>query len=171
MTEREQTLEEAIFSWKKEYGEVYTTTINDIQFFFRLLPLEEYNTLKNMTETNEDLEDMIVQRTLLEPVIEEWDNIFAGFTTTLAAAVLESSMIRERADKANNIKDTIENNIEEISSALIRQIPLTIAHAFPAYTPTDIKKMTLKDQIDLYSEAIWVLTELKGLQIDIEAIK
>lgn len=169
--EQEWTLEEAILSWKETYGEIHTVHLGGHDFFFRLLSMDEYDTLRQIAGTPEDLEELVVQQALLEPVIEDLtSDIFAGIVTTLAVAILEESMIRERPDGSNNVKRVIDSTVDDISRRLMRQIPLTITQAFPAYKPTEIKEMSLKQQIDLYSEAIWVLTEIQGLEIDIETI-
>lgn len=165
----EYSLEDYIKIWKEQYGPVYLTTIKDIEFYFRLLPYAEYQTLGNLAENNEQLEEFIAQTCVLEPRVEDWhDSIFAGFVTTLARTIREESFIDEKPDKSNNIKDVITANVNDIDSKLIRQIPLTICQAFPAYKPSDIKEMALTEQIELYSEAIWVLSTIQGLDISFD---
>lgn len=165
----QMTIEEYVEYWKEQYGAVYYTEVEGFNFYFRLLNFEEYTTLSHLANSEPELDEYIAKTCVLEPQVEDWhDSIYAGFVTTLATAIKEESLLKEKPNKENDVKRLINSTLNEIDSKLIRQMAPTVAKVFPSYKLEEIKKMDLRAQVDLYAEAVWVLTRIDGLEIEFE---
>lgn len=156
--------------WKDQYGEVFMTTVNEMDFYFRLISKKEFNTLKSLETNDHTIDDMIATLCVLDPIIDDWGGeIFAGVTETLARCILEESLvIFKPGEDEHALKNRINKDLDLISNKFERQIPLIIIKAFPAYTVEEINEWSLRKQVERYTEAVWVLNELDNYGIEFE---
>lgn len=162
----EEEAEEAqliIEQWKEIYGEVFVADIDSEYFIYRLISLEEYNALQEITDNRYDLEDLVVQSCVLDPETDWTDEIFAGYTSTLAELILKQSLVI--VEEGTDVKKLIEDKTKEVSNSFFEQLPLIIKHSFPEFTYKEIKQMPLSEQIEWYVRATWMLRNLEGMEL------
>lgn len=162
----EEAAEEAqliIEQWKEIYGEVFVADIDSEYFIYRLISLEEYNALQEITDNRYDLEDLVVQSCVLDPETDWTDEIFAGYTSTLAELILKQSLVI--VEEGTDVKKLIEDKTKEVSNSFFEQLPLIIKHSFPEFTYKEIKQMPLSEQIEWYVRATWMLRNLEGMEL------
>lgn len=163
MMREDIAVQQMIEEWKQEYKQVFCIELNEYEFYFRLLTHEEYTTLGKISQSIEELDEFIAKCCVLDPEIEDWHSeIYAGFVTSVANAIKEESLLQEKPDGQNNVRTIIEEERNKLSR-LLHQIPPTVAHVFPKYSPEDVRKLNLREQTKLYAEALWVLEEIKGV--------
>ena len=162
----EEEAEEAqliIEQWKEIYGEVFVADIDSEYFIYRLISFEEYNALQEITDNRYDLEDLVVQSCVLDPETDWSDEIFAGYTSTLAELILKQSLVI--VEEGTDVKKLIEDKTKEVSNSFFEQLPLIIKHSFPEFTYKEIKQMPLSEQIEWYVRATWMLRNLEGMEL------
>lgn len=167
----EQTAEQIIMQWKEEYGDIYVVHLGDFEFYCRLLTYQEYEVFMNQADDGFELDEMVVEACVLEPMVEDWrESIYGGYTGGVAQAIKEESLlVSKKADDGENpVRKMVEEGIEEVSQNFMRQIPLIIHRAFPSYRLDEIKEMNLRKQIELYTEAAWLIRELDGVDPSFE---
>lgn len=151
--------------WKREFGEVHLTSINGIEFIFRLITFREYETLNHLFENEIDLDEQICSLCVLSPELESWGGeVFGGYTSSLAAMVKEESLISPK-QSGETIQDIIEKGSNQMASNFQLQLPAIIARVFPQYKIQELEDMSLKEQVDLYIKASWVLSEIDNVQL------
>lgn len=165
LEEEEIDVDEIIKEWKKQYGYIYICELNDVNFIYRLLSNQEHNDIKNKTETNEEYEEMICQRCVLDPLVDWDDEIYAGFSSSLAIDILEKSFLLSPVDKPLVISDIIDEKYAEVEQSLEMQMPIIINFAFKEYSLKEIEEMPLPQQIDLLAKAKWALEYLYDIPL------
>lgn len=166
----EQTLQEQINSWKKEFGEIQLTEINGIEFIFRLITYKEYETIHRLSIDDVELDERICELCVLSPVPEEgWGGeVFAGYSSSIGAIIREESLISAKAS-GESIQDIIEKGAIQMENNFQMQLPAIIARVFPQYKIDEIEEMTLKKQVDIYIKAQWVLKEIDGKELGFDS--
>lgn len=159
---------EVFKSWKDEYGEVRFIIIEDIEFYFRLITRPEYETLKKIEGNEFVVDEMIAELCVLDPRVDNWsEDIYAGFTGTIARVILEESLI---IPKPNSSDDYIENIVtheyNKVASSFEKQMPGIICKAFPAYKPTEVQAWPLTRQIETYGLALYILNDIDSYGIE-----
>lgn len=163
---QEERANQIINSWVDKYKEVFFTTINDNEFIYRLLSNKEYLELKDKAETPGQLEELICQRCVLDPIVEWDDEIFAGYPSSLALDILEQSLLVSDKDNPVDIGELIQTNYEYVSTSLSEQIPLVIKKSFPEYTLEEIELMPMVRQIKLFNQSRWIIETLTGINLE-----
>lgn len=158
-----------LIDWKKEYGEVFASQLEDFEFYFRLLTYKEYILLNEQAHDAIDLDESICRLCVLSPIVDDWsDEIFAGYTSTLGRLIREESLISSREDGSGNIKELISNGLEEIDNQFLLQMPAIICHAFPHYSIQEVEELSLRQQVDLYIKAAWTIKQFEGINLEFE---
>ena len=85
---------EQIEEWKKKYGRVRKLSVNEIDYYYRPLDLDEYYSVQevaNATEGNSDAvgQEQVIRLGVLSPVLAE--KIPAGVTIKLSDEILRLS--------------------------------------------------------------------------------
>lgn len=160
--------------WKKEYGNIFLTDINDQQFIFKLLSYEEYDEIIKNVEDSYDMDEAICRVAVLDPEVKDWeDEIFAGYVSTLSQLIREESLIIPRAENKENsdnqVIELLEEKGQQIANSFMMQLPIIIVHTFPQYTFEDVGKMSLYEQVDLYAKANWALENLAGIELSFDS--
>lgn len=160
--------EQQLLEWKKQYGYVYYTEVNGNEFIYRLIGAKEYETLEQQSEDVTELDEKICRLCILSPELMDWeDAIYAGYVSTLGEVIREESMITPREDGSNDVHYVIQQQGNELSQRFILQLPLIIKRCFTEYTLKEIEAMSLKEQVDLYVKAAWMLKEFDGIELSL----
>lgn len=167
MNQENLSPEQIILQWKEMYGEVFSTQVGEHDFYFRLLTYNEYSTIKEKAQDEVEADEMICSLCVIDPTIEDWsEQIFAGYTDTLARLIKEESLIISKANGEGDVRDMIEQGMEEIESSFMMQLPVIIAKAFPQYRIEELEKFTLRKQIDLYVKAAWAIKQFDDIDLE-----
>lgn len=164
------TPEQLLLEWKKQYGYVYYTEISGNEFVYRLLGSKEYEMLESRAEDVTELDEMICELCILSPEAIDWQNdIFAGYVSSLGQSIREESLITPKEDGSSDVHTVIEEESRRISNHFVLQLPLIIKHCFPEYTLKELEEMSLKEQVDLYVKAAWMLKEFEGIELSLNS--
>lgn len=86
---------EQISAWKRQFDGVYSVSMRGVDYIFRALTFDEYDSIMGADESSAEAEELIVHTTLLEPIIDwsssDVDNLPAGVITSIADEVLNIS--------------------------------------------------------------------------------
>lgn len=149
--------------WKKKYGNVNFANIDGINFYFRDIKRTEYETLKNIYDDSLVIDEKIAEMCVLDPQVEDWSNdTYAGYPSTIARIILEESLETKKPNQPDNyLQGLINMEYNKVANDFGKQMPAIIIRAFPAYKIEEIEMMSLKKQIELYAQAMWVLNEIE----------
>lgn len=152
---------ELLMRWKQQYTAIYQVTLNDITFIYRELSEREYRMIEETVEEESTKEEMVCKMTVLEPLIEEWDDsIYAGYVSALRLKILESSSLTEGTVKL--FEKRLDQAINSMQS-FDKQLPCIIKEVFPEYEIEEILGWGRTRQIEYYAMAVWMLENLRGI--------
>lgn len=163
-----EEVEETLTFWRETYGDVFIFQLKEDYLTCRLITTREYDTLFTQYEDKFDLEEAICQLCVLDPIIDWQDDIYAGYATSLARAILEKSMIILDPDQPYDLLSLINKKYDDVSESLNEQMPLVIKHCFNEFTLLDIYAMPMPQQIELFVRAKWMLKNLESINLDYE---
>lgn len=163
-----EEVEETLTFWRETYGDVFIFQLKEDYLTCRLITTREYDTLFNQYEDKFDLEEAICQLCVLDPIVDWQDDIYAGYATSLARAILEKSMIILDPDQPYDLLSLINKKYDDVSESLNEQMPLVIKHCFNEFTLLDIYAMPMPQQIELFVRAKWMLKNLESINLDYE---
>lgn len=166
-----EEVEETLTFWRETYGDVFIFQLKEDYLTCRLITTREYDTLFNQYEDKFDLEEAICQLCVLDPIVDWQDDIYAGYATSLARAILEKSMIILDPDQPYDLLSLINKKYDDVSESLNEQMPLVIKHCFNEFTLLDIYAMPMPQQIELFVRAKWMLKNLESINLDYEEEK
>lgn len=155
-------------TWKDEYGYIQFVVMEDIEFYFRLITRDEYRLLKQVETNDFKVDEMIVKLCVLDPTIEDWtEDIYAGFSSTLARLILEESLIIPKGKQAAGyIEEVVTKEYNKVMNNFELQMPAIIAKAFPAYRLEEIESWSLTKQVKRYAQAIYILNNIDDYGIN-----
>lgn len=163
-----EEVEETLTFWRETYGDVFIFQLKEDYLTCRLITTREYDTLFTQYEDKFDLEEAICQLCVLDPIVDWQDDIYAGYASSLARAILEKSMIILDPDQPYDLLTLINKKYDDISESLNEQMPLVIKHCFDEFTLLDIYAMPMPQQIELFVRAKWMLKNLESINLDYE---
>lgn len=155
-------------TWKEEHGHIHYVEMKDIEFYFRLIKRDEYHLLKTIEQNEFKVDELIVRLCVVDPFIEDWsEDIYAGFTSTLAKIILEESLIIPKGNVAEGyIEQVVAEEYNKVMSSFELQMPAIIAKGFPAYTLEEIESWPLTKQVQRYAQAIYILNNIDDYGIN-----
>lgn len=153
--------------WKEEHGEIRIVEIKEVEFYFRLIKREEYQLLKKVEANDFKIDEMVVELCVFEPIVEDWkEDIYAGFTSTLARLILEESLIIPKGGQAEGyIENVVTSEYNKVVNSFELQMPAIIAKAFPAYKLEEIDSWPLTKQVKRYAQAMFILNNIDNYGI------
>lgn len=160
-----------LIEWKEQYGDIRQVEVNGVEFFFRLITKKEFDLLTTLFDNGLIVNEKVAELCVLAPEVEGGfsEDIYAGFSDTLARAILEESLIKGKPDEPKNyIVNRVNIEYNKVTESFQKQMPALIATAFPAYTIDEIEDMTLTRQTEIYAQALWILNEIKPQSYGIE---
>ena len=155
----EQNIVMKIFEWKKQYENIYATTISNQLFVFRTLSRTEFSKVhENAEYSDQDKEEAFCEIATLYPEDFDFTECVAGIPVVLTEKILSESLLlddgkaREYMNGKRSEMRTYEN-----------QIPCLITEAFPTITLDEINSWDMHKTLLYLSRAEYVLSKLRGL--------
>lgn len=146
-----------LFELKKEFPNIFLSTIKGEEFIFRPLSKYEFDELVLDTNINEQEQiEAICYTATLYPDPEEYDFSnceYAGIPDTLANDIIEKSVfgnVEDIDEMINEKRSRTENNTD-------LYIENVILMAFSHITPEDLKHWDFYKTIDYFTRAEWII--------------
>lgn len=160
--EQEQAFKLQVEEWYAEFGEIYTTELNEVVFVFRGLSLAELRRANKLYEDAHDRAEYICRMCVLSPFIEDYSlEIYAGIPDVLCQTILDESGYGEDASKINALIYKSEQEMEQAEN----RIPLIIKEVFQDIPLEAIENFPIEKLIYYYSRAKWTLENLRGITL------
>lgn len=161
-------LEKAIIDAKNKYGNVYSITIGDDVFIWRLLTQKEYEIINKSCSGDKYIkEEMICQYVTVYPKDIMYSTCKAGVATQLSKHILQESGFSDNG-KAYEFLDACR---EDNDRNFITQAHIVVASAFPQYKFEEIESWDIEQLIDMVSKAEWKLNVIDGKPFRFEKIE
>lgn len=160
--EQEVAFKQQVEEWYKQYGEIYTSEVNEIIFVFRGLTPAELKRANKLYKDTLERAEYICRLCVLEPQVEDYSlEIYAGIPEALCRLVLEESGFTTDAGKINTLLFQFENEMNEVSN----RIPCIIKEVFQDIPFEEIENWPLEKTLYYYTRAKWTLENLRGVQL------
>ena len=145
-----------VMELKEQYGDLYLTIVNDIEFIFRPISPKEYDALMDIYTDSLILQEIVCKKSIISPELDDWHfNTDGGYASILSKEILKASWITNVDFKY--INKEFEQRKIEIDTSLKEQIPLIIYSAFNYLTIEEIESWNFKKQIEWLAKANYVL--------------
>lgn len=156
-----------IQAWRDQYGDIYTATLGDVDYYFRALTLDEIEHVQNRfvdEPSSAELEDAYVELGVVYPKINI-DRIKAGYVSSLAEQIMYVSGI---SDVEFTIT-TLDAERIALTEDIIGMMKVFVLTAMPSLTDEYLNSLNLKQLIKkvIQSEKILSLQqEVNGIASD-----
>lgn len=158
--------EELLLEWKEAYGYVYYTEVDEQEFIYRPVGMDEYLDLERMAEDFLHLDELLCVRCVLHPILEDWDSeLNAGLPRSVATAIREDSGLGGNEEEIALLK-IIEEEKDKVYNRFVFQMPLIIKHSFPEFTLKEIGKMSMREQGEYYARSLWMLETFENKKLE-----
>jgi hypothetical protein len=155
-----------IFELKNKYGNIYSVKIKDIILIFRELTFKEHSKILSYRDLNDfssaDLEDIILEYTIVFPENYDTLKIPPGNVTSLANEILDISGF----SSAKIAKQTLDNkrfNANEVKNLMKAFVLATIN----TYSPEQLDEFTfsqLAEKVALAEKIIEIKQGINGIE-------
>jgi hypothetical protein len=155
-----------IFELKNKYGNIYSVKIKDIILIFRELTFKEHSKILSYRDLNDfssaDLEDLILEYTIVFPENYDTLKIPPGNVTSLANEILDISGF----SSAKIAKQTLDNkrfNANEVKNLMKAFVLATIN----TYSPEQLDECTfsqLAEKVALAEKIIEIKQGINGIE-------
>lgn len=159
------------YELKKQFGNVYSTTLGGIEYVFRPLTIEEYEYILEIigeSGIDADLEDYAVRFSVVDPPNVNLDKMKAGHVTALADEILRISGFVE----IDYLVELLTSHRASMEKATAMMKAIVIA-AMPSYTDEDLNSLTmdkLLEKLALAEKIISVQQAASGLPSDMSVL-
>jgi hypothetical protein len=157
---------ELIFNLKNKYGNIYSVDVKGSTLVFRELTFSEYDQILHYQEIEEnssaDIEDLIIQFSIVYPENFDISRIPAGNVSALAQTVLDISGITS-AKLAKGILEEKREQANEVKN-LMKAFVLATIHS---YSPEQLEEMTfseLAEKVALAEKIIEIRQGMNGVE-------
>ena len=159
--EEEVAFKEQLRLWHEMYGNVFTTEVNEVHFFFRAITKKEMEIAQEVYQDDYERTEYICKTCVIEPVIDDYSlDIFAGIPEILCRAILQESGYTD-AQKVKIMIAKWEQKMQDVEN----QLPLVIKEVFTDIDIEEIEAWPMSKMTEYYVKARWVLENLRGLQL------
>ena len=149
----------------QKYNAVFFSEIDGQLFSYRPLGRKEYKDILTNENLNDwDKQDVICKTALVYPVDFDLDNCPAGLPEQLCNDIVEKSCL-----DPENMVYLLHMNRQE-AEQLGSEMACVIAEAFPSYTIDEIESWNNFKFVKLYSQAEWVLKNIRGVQFQLDVL-
>jgi len=135
--------------------ELYYIKLSDNEFILRAITPSEYISIKEISNTTYDEEDLILQTCIVYPSNYNVLQGDAGLPKILADQILKFSLLHK--DSKQDIHDRFKYYTYKVENDIEAQIPLIIKIAFPEYTFEQIDSWAMDLQLKNLAKAMAVL--------------
>lgn len=132
-----------LLEWKRIYGKIYRIHLKDSDYFYRALKLSECEYVQSLInqENSSDLEDYILNTSVLYPDPSVLDKKPAGVVKCLIDAIIASAGFFTSESLEQTLVAT-QDAIQEANQNDFFQWKLIILQTLPGYTFEDLENMT-----------------------------
>lgn len=156
---------------KIKYGNIYSVSDSSgTEYLFRALSLEEIYSVETYISKGSkslvEIENFCLETCVLEPVIDDPDDVMPGTAKQIAEDILRVSGVTD----SRYILDSMVEVRDQLSNDIILSIKTYIISAMPSYTDTDLDKFSIRQLLEklVLSEKILQLqSDLAGLGSEI----
>ncbi len=156
----------SIIDFKNKYGNIYSVDIKGHTLVFRELTFKEYSNIINLKDLEDsssaDIEDLILEYTIIHPEDFNLNNLPPGNVSTLANDILDISGLTS----AKLAKQTLEekrSHASEVKNLMKAFVLATIS----TYSPEDLENMTfsqLSERVALAEKIIEIKQNINGIE-------
>lgn len=149
----------------QKYNAVFFSEIDGQLYSYRPLGRKEYKDILTNENLNDwDKQDAIVQTALVYPVDFDLDECPAGLPEQLCNDIVEKSCL-----DPESMVYLLHMNRQE-AEQLGSEMACIIAEAFPSYTLDEIESWNNFKFIKTYTQAEWVLKNIRGVQFQFDVL-
>jgi hypothetical protein len=152
-------LQDLIQQWKQMYEAVYSITILNQDFIFRVIGREEYKAILEQDLSIGQFQEEICRVAVLYPQDFDYREGLAGIAETLSNAILEMSGLHQGQAKA------LLDQYRDEMMIFDYQVDCIIHEAFPQYSIEEIQNWSVKKMMYYLSRAEWILKNLRGVPL------
>lgn len=158
--EAEVAFKRQVEEWYNQYGEIYTTSLNDILFVFRGISQSELKKANKLYPDDLERAEYVCRMSILEPYIEDYElEIYAGIPEVLSRLILEESGFTNDPTKINRLLAQYEWEMQNAE----HRIPCIIKEVFQDIPFEEIEDWPLEKTLYYYTRAKWTLENLRGV--------
>lgn len=159
--EDELAFRDQLREWHSMYGNIYSTEINEVVFFFRTLSKKELETAQELYTDDYNRTEYICRSCVIEPQIDDYAlDIYAGIPEVLCREILAESGFTD----GQKVKIMIAR-WEQYMSNVENQLPLVIKEAFHDIPLEEIESWPMSKITEYYVKAKWVLENFRGINL------
>lgn len=159
--EDELAFRDQLREWHSMYGNIYSTEINEVVFFFRTLSKKELETAQELYTDDYNRTEYICKSCVIEPQIDDYAlDIYAGIPEVLCREILAESGFTD----GQKVKIMIAR-WEQYMSNVENQLPLVIKEAFHDIPLEEIESWPMSKITEYYVKAKWVLENFRGINL------
>lgn len=160
--EQEVAFKKQVELWYEQYGEIYTTEVNEILFVFRGTNQAELKRANKLYPDELERAEYICRMCVLEPHIEDYSlEIYAGIPDALCRIILDESGFSTDATKVNALLVEYEEQMNGVEA----RIPCIIKEVFQDIAFEEIENWPIEKTLYYYTRAKWILENLRGIQL------
>lgn len=155
-----------IFELKNKYGNIYSVKIKDVILVFRELTFKEHSRILSYRDSNDfssaDLEDLILEYTIVYPENYDTLKIPPGNVTSLANEILDISGFSS-AKIAKQTLDTKRHHANDVKNLMKAFVIATIN----TYSPEQLDEFTfsqLAEKVALAEKIIEIKQGINGIE-------
>ena len=149
----------------QKYNAVFFSEIDGQLYSYRPLGRKEYKDILTNENLNDwDKQDEIVKTALVYPVDFDLDECPAGLPEQLCNDIVEKSCL-----DPESMVYLLHMNRQE-AEQLGSEMACIIAEAFPSYTLDEIESWNNFKFIKIYTQAEWVLKNIRGVQFQFDVL-
>lgn len=154
---------EQVEQWKEEYSDIFSVTIMDQVFVYRLITRSEYGLILDMDLSPGEHEEVICQVATLYPTDFNF-KVVAGYADSLGVLIMEGSGLMK--GQAEELLEAYREIIETDSDS---QADCIIHEAFPEFSIEEIPHWTIPKTMYYLSRAEWILQSLRGVPLRMDS--
>lgn len=145
--------------WRKQYGYLFTVKIEEKEFICKEISRGEYKRIQNNYEGDEyRQEEEICKVSILYPIINNFDNEYAGLPNSLATEILKESGFGD-SPKVGMLMEKYRAEMDDF----MNQVSCAIQEAFPLLDLEEIEEWPLEKTLWYLSRAEWKLKNYRGI--------
>ena len=159
--EDELAFRDQLREWNQLYGNIYSTEVNEVVFFFRTLSKKELEIAQELYTDDYNRTEFICKSCVIEPQIDDYAlDIYAGIPEVLCREILAESGFTD----GQKVKIMIAR-WEQYMSNVENQLPLVIKEAFHDIPLEEIESWPMSKITEYYVKAKWVLENFRGISL------
>ncbi|WP_422661745.1 hypothetical protein ACK8P5_25665 (plasmid) [Paenibacillus sp. EC2-1] len=158
----DRQIRQLVETLKKEYDELYVTSIRNDEFIYRPLTRKEYRQIKEQYADEYDAFEAVCNTTVLWPKLD-----FSGNAKAYAASQLAPQILEVSGFGKTQIDTMLLSVFRQQLESFDHYAEVIIATAFPNISFEEMDNWTKEKLMKYFARAEWALTKLRGVQLEI----